>query len=281
MSQDHPTLTGAAETYGIIGNPVHHSLSPAMHNAAFASLGMNCVYVPLPVKDLQSGIVGLKALGFKGVSVTIPHKEKVMQYVDVLDPVAAKIGAVNTLVFGNREDDKDNSIYGYNTDWVGANRALQEKVNLNGARVLLLGAGGSARAIGYGLLEAGAEIVIANRTANKGKKLAGVLGCDFCPLDDLQRVEADVLVNTTSVGMTPEVDRTPITKGLLPGFKVVMDIVYAPLTTRLLKEAGEAGCEVVNGLSMLLYQGAAQFEMWTGQDAPVEVMQNVLNERIK
>lgn len=281
MVAEQIIIDGAAETYGIIGNPVHHSLSPVMHNAAFASMGLNCVYIPLPVSDLKKGVAGLKALGFKGVSVTIPHKEEVMQYVDVLDPVAQKIGAVNTLVIGNREDTNDSTVYGYNTDWVGANRALQEKIELKGSRALILGAGGSARAIGYGLLEAGAEIVVSNRTVSRGEELANLLGCNFCPLDRLDDIYADALVNTTSVGMTPDIDKTPISKKFLNRFSVVMDIVYAPLSTRLLKEAAEVGCEVVDGLSMLLYQGTAQFEHWIGREAPVEVMRNILRERIK
>ena len=275
------TIDGAAETFGIIGNPVTHSLCPVMHNAAFAALGMNCVYIPLPAHDIAGGVAGLKALGFKGVSVTIPHKEKIIPYVDVLDPVAAKIGAVNTLVIKREEEGVEPKVHGYNTDWVGANRALEEKVNLRGAKVLLLGAGGSARAIGYGLLEAGAEITLVNRTASRGEALANQLGCEFCPEDKLGDLQTDVLVNTTSVGMTPDIDATPIDKEFLSRFSVVMDIVYAPLETRLLREAEGAGCSVVNGLSMLLFQGVAQFELWTGRDAPVEVMRNVLYERMK
>ncbi len=274
-------IDGAAETYGIIGNPVSHSLSPAMHNAAFTALGMNCVYIPLPTSDLRAGVEGIKALGFKGASVTIPHKEDVIPHVDVLDPVAARIKAVNTLVIGSRESATDYNVYGYNTDWVGANRALEEKIDLNGRKALILGAGGSARAIGYGLLEAGTEIVLSNRTIERGELLASQLGCAFTPLEQLDGVEADVLINTTSVGMVPAVDTTPVDHTLLSRFTVVMDIVYAPLATRLLREAGDAGCQVIDGLSMLLYQGAAQFELWTGREAPVEVMRRVLRERIK
>lgn len=281
MAAEHITITGATETFGIVGNPVRHSLSPAMHNAAFAALGMNCVYVPLPVTDLRKGLEGLKALGFRGVSVTIPHKKDIVRYVDVLDPVAARIGAVNTLVIGSREEVADRLVYGYNTDWVGANRALLEKRELKGARVLVLGAGGSARAIGYGLLEAGAEIVLSNRTVARGQDLANQLGCKFCSSDQLGKVEADVLINTTSVGMAPADDKSPVDQKLLDKFSVVMDIVYAPLATRLLREAAASGCEVIDGLAMLLYQGVAQFELWTGRSAPVEVMQNVLRERIK
>ncbi|MFA6465754.1 MAG: shikimate dehydrogenase, partial [Desulfurivibrionaceae bacterium] len=142
-------INGATELYGIMGNPVTHSLSPAMHNGAFGALGLNKVYLPFAVQDVGQAMTGLRALGIKGVSVTIPHKQAVMEHLDSLDPVAKKIGAVNTLVISN------GAIHGANTDWLGANRALSEKISLQNASVLLLGAGGSARAIGFGLLEAG------------------------------------------------------------------------------------------------------------------------------
>jgi shikimate dehydrogenase len=143
--------------------------------------------------------------------------------------------------------------------------------------VLIAGAGGSARAIGFGLLEAGAEVVICNRTEEKGKKLAKKLDCPFYSLDRIDQVSADILINATSVGMVPDVDRTPVPGELLSGFSVVMDIVYAPRRTRLLREAAAAGCGVVDGLAMLLYQGAAQFELWTGEKAPLEFMREVLS----
>ncbi len=275
-------ISGRTELFGIIGNPVRHSLSPAMHNAAFRELGLDCVYVPLATDDIAAGVAGIKALGFSGASVTVPYKQDVIALVDELDPTAARIGAVNTLVI--REDGPDSggrTICGYNTDWLGANRALAGKIDLAGTRVLVLGAGGSARAIGLGLLKAGAEIVLANRTLAKGQALAHELGCPCHGLDELGQVSADVLVNTTSVGMEPDSGATPIRGDLLARFKVVMDIVYAPLETRLLREAAEAGCQTVNGLAMLLYQGAAQFKLWTGREAPVNVMRQALSSRFQ
>jgi len=263
-------INGATELYGIMGNPVAHSLSPAMHNGAFAALGLNKAYVPFAVQDVGKAMTGLRALGIKGVSVTIPHKQAVMEYLDTIDPVAEKIGAVNTLVIAN------NAIHGTNTDWLGANRALREKINLQGASVLLLGAGGSARAIGFGLLEAGASLTIASRTPEKGRSLATLLGCPWLPLAEAATARADVLVNATSMGMGSQQDLLPIASQALVNFQVVMDIVYAPLATRLLQEAGRAGCQTIDGLAMLLYQGAAQFELWTGQQAPVEVMRQSL-----
>lgn len=274
-------INGETGAYGIIGNPVRHSMSPEMHNGAFRQLGLDCVYIALPTSNIVAGVAGLKALGFKGASVTIPYKQDVLPLVDVIDPVAQKIGAVNTLVIRESKDADEKKIYAYNTDWIGANRALEEKITLQGSRVLVMGAGGSARAIGFGLLEAGAEVIIANRTAAKGKAFAEQLGCAFYPMDEIDQIQADVLINATSVGMVPDINSAPISASLLSRFKVVMDIVYAPLKTRLLQEAESAGCETVDGLAMLLYQGAAQFELWTEKQAPLDVMREVLYSRFK
>ena len=241
-----------------------------MHNAAFAELGLNSVYVPLPAKNPAEAINGLKALGFKGVSVTIPFKQSIIPYLDSIDSVAEKIGAVNTLII------KENSVHGVNTDWTGANTALQQKTELAHKKTLILGAGGSARALGFGLRQAGADIVIANRTPEKGKALADLLQCPFVTLSNLESIQADILINTTSVGMTPNIDATPFPRKYLKQFSVVMDIVYAPQKTRLLREAEAEGCRIINGLAMLLFQGVAQFELWTGQKAPVEVMRQQL-----
>jgi shikimate dehydrogenase len=263
-------INGSTELYGIMGNPVSHSLSPAMHNAAFRHLGLNKVYLPFPVQDAGAAIRGFKSLGVKGVSVTIPHKQAVIDFLDEIDPVAAKIGAVNTLVIDN------DRVLGLNTDWLGANAALSQLTTLTGKKVLLLGAGGSARAIGFGLLEAGADLTLASRTPDKGQTLAKALGCPWLALTAIDAVKADILINATSVGMGANCEQTPIAGEALANFSLVMDIVYAPLETRLLREAQAAGCQTINGLAMLLYQGVAQFERWTGLAAPVEVMRQQL-----
>lgn len=268
------TINGQTALYGIIGNPVSHSLSPAMHNAAFAELGENSVYLPFPVLDLEAGIAGLKAIGVKGVSVTIPYKEAVIPLLDEIDDVARQIGAVNTIEIHEVEGEK--RLCGSNTDWLGANRALSEKISLRGAQVVLLGAGGSARAIGFGLQQQGAHVVLCSRTESRGRALARDLGCLWHPLDESDSLYGDVLVNATSVGMQPEIQVSPVSRVILSRFQVVMDIVYAPLVTRLLSEAKVAGCQVINGLEMLLYQGVAQFELWTGKTAPVELMRQKL-----
>jgi shikimate dehydrogenase len=263
-------INGSTELYGIMGQPVSHSLSPAMHNGGFAALGLNKVYLPFAVTDVAGAMIGLRALGIKGVSVTIPHKQAVIPHLDAIEPVAARIGAVNTLVI------EAGRIKGYNTDWLGANRALAEKMELAGQRVLILGAGGSARAIGFGLLEAGADIVIASRTPGTGQILARELGCQWVPIAEAGSLAAAALVNATSVGMSPHPEQTPLAGEALARFRVVMDIVYAPLETRLLREARAAGCLIVDGLAMLLYQGGAQFELWTGSPAPLPAMRKAL-----
>lgn len=266
-------INGATELYGIMGNPVAHSLSPAMHNAAFQALGLNKAYLPFPVTDVAKALNGFRALGVKGVSVTIPHKQAVIEALDSIDPVAEKIGAVNTLIINEKK------IHGLNTDWLGANRALADKLELKNSSVLLLGAGGSARAIGFGLLEAGAQVTIASRTPEKGRQLAKVLGVDWIPLADTADHQGNALINATSVGMTPNDQQSPIAQVALADFPVVMDIVYAPLRTKLLREAEAAGCQTVDGLAMLLYQGVAQFELFTGHPAPVAIMEEVLRSR--
>jgi len=269
-------INGKTILYGIIGYPVSHSLSPVMHNAAFRHLGENRIYVPFTVKNVGAALTGLKGLGIRGVSVTIPHKETVIEHLDEIDPIAEKIGAVNTIVVSSSGDNKN--LFGTNTDWMGANSALAEHIPLAGSKAVILGAGGSARAIGFGLLEAGAKVQICSRTEKRGMELATVLGCQWIPLDDSQKCKGDILINATSVGMTPNEDASPLDKGLLGNFAVVMDIVYAPLQTQLLRDAEEAGCTCINGLEMLLYQGVAQFELWTGLSAPAEIMREALFE---
>ncbi|WP_310600667.1 shikimate dehydrogenase [Desulfobulbus sp.] len=267
-------IDGHTQLFGIIGDPVEHSLSPAMHNAALAHLGLNGVYVPMRPADLAEAFHGLRSLGFVGVSVTVPFKVAIMDLLDAIDPVARKIGAVNTLVF--ERTGTAVRCTGHNTDWLGSNRALAEVIDPAGRTVLLVGAGGAARAVGFGLIEAGAQILLTNRTEAKGRHLAGQLGCPFIPATDLAGIRADALINTTSAGMAPHIEAMPIAPELLPHFPVVMDIVYAPLETRLLREATARGCRAIDGLTMLQYQGAAQFTLWTGREAPHPAMRQAL-----
>lgn len=263
------------KVYGIIGWPVAHSLSPAMHNAAFRALGIKAVYGLMPVRPeaLPEAIGGLRALNIGGVSVTIPHKEAVLSLLDEVDETARRIGAVNTIL------NQEGSLLGFNTDWLGARRALEEKIALSGRRAVVVGAGGSARAVVYALKEAGAQVVIYNRTFSRAEALAEAFGAEAFPLEALPEAEGDILVQTTSVGLKE--DRSPVPKEILSRFEVVMDLVYQPLETRLLREAREAGCEVVDGLSMLVYQGVEQFRIWTGESPPASLMRQAAEKELK
>ncbi len=263
-----------AETflYGVLGHPVSHSLSPLMHNAAFDRIGYNAVYLAFDVQeqDLVQAISGIRALGIRGASVTIPHKIHVMEHLDEIDETALKIGAVNTIV------NRNGHLYGYNSDCLGAMRALRENTDIRGKKVIVAGAGGAARAIGFGILEEGGELTILSHIRDEGERLAAVLDVDFHPLSEHALHDCDILINTTPLGMSPRTDTMAVTREFLKKDMVVMDIVYNPLRTLLLKEAETMGCTVVDGLSMFVYQGASQFESWTGRIAPSDLMREVV-----
>jgi shikimate dehydrogenase len=259
-------INSHTKIFGILGRPVAHSLSPAMHNAAFRHLGVNAVYVAFPVTDFCKAVAGLRGLGIGGVSVTIPFKEEIIPLIDELDPQAARIGAVNTVV------NRDGRLVGYNTDWLGAVAALTAKISLKGRHVLILGAGGASRAIAFGVIHQGGKVTLTDLDAARAQALARDVGAEAIPPEALERCPATVLVNATPVGMAPDLDGIPINPDLLGRFETVMDIVYQPLQTRLLKEAEAHGCATIDGLRMLIHQGAAQFELFTGRPAPGEIM---------
>jgi shikimate dehydrogenase len=259
-------IDGHTTVYGILGRPVTHSLSPAMHNAAFRELGINAVYVAFPVSDLAFAVAGLRGLAIKGASVTIPFKEEIMPLLDEIDPAAARMGAVNTVV--NREG----RLVGYNTDWLGALTALKARTAISGRHFLILGAGGAARAIAFGIREAGGAITLTDVDGPRAAALAGELGATAMAPEAVGGCPATILINATPVGLAPKVEEIPINPGLLERFSLVMDIVYRPLQTRLLKEAADRGAATIDGLKMLLHQATAQFELWTGQAAPLEII---------
>ncbi|MDR3089489.1 MAG: shikimate dehydrogenase [Desulfobulbaceae bacterium] len=265
-------IDGNTQVYGVLGQPVRHSLSPLMQNAAFAVLGIDAVYLPMPVDDIADAVRGIRALGLAGASVTIPFKESVMPYLDYVDDIARKIGAVNTVRI--EESGESRLLRGSNTDWIGAVRALTEVITLKDRHVVVLGSGGSARAVGFGLLDAGAKVTLCSRDARKGQELASRLRCLWVPLTMVDALRGDILVNTTSVGLNS--DETLMRPFSLHQYDVVMDIVYSPLHTRLLCDAAMAGCKIIHGLEMLLFQGVAQFELWTGKKAPVTAMRQAL-----
>jgi shikimate dehydrogenase len=267
--------TGATPVYVVIGNPIGHSLSPLMHNSALAHSGLAGCYLAFRVDNIAAAVDGIRSLGIRGASITIPHKVSVMEYLDEVDPLAADIGAVNTIV------NRDGILYGYNSDCAGAVKAVSEKTSIKGRDMVIIGAGGAARAIGFGLIQQGGTVTIVNRSIARGEKLAGDLGCRFKPLSQLKSLPCQIVVNTTPVGMMPDVDSMPLSPGLLDSGMVVMDVVYNPLQTRFLQEAQSIGCETVDGVSMFVHQGAVQFELWTGKKAPVDVMRRVVLEELK
>jgi shikimate dehydrogenase len=259
-------INGHTKIYGILGRPVAYSLSPAMHNAAFQELGINAVYLPFPVTDLAQAVAGIRGLAIGGASVTIPFKEEIIPLLDELDPQAARMGAVNTVV--NREG----RLIGYNTDWLGAVTALKAQTSIAGEHVLLLGAGGAARAIAFGILENGGRVTITDLDAPRAETLARELAVEAIALNALAQCPASILINATPVGMAPDLEGLPIEPELLKCYALVMDIVYRPLLTRLLREAQAHGARTIDGLQMLIHQATAQFELWTGKPAPLEIM---------
>jgi shikimate dehydrogenase len=270
-------IGGDTKVYGVLGRPVRHSLSPAMHNAAFAALGLDAVYLPLPADNIADAVCGIRALGLAGASITIPFKESVIPYLDSIDATSRKIGAINTVKI--EETKGGRLLHGSNTDWIGAVSALREVTALQGKLVVALGSGGSARAVGFGLLAAGAKVTLCSRDADKGQELASSLRCLWAPLTIAGSLRGDILINTTSVGMNSE--ESLIQPFTLRHYDIVMDIVYSPLYTRLLRDGAIAGCKVVNGLEMLLFQGVAQFELWTGEKAPVAIMRQALLDALE
>lgn len=279
-------IKGSTNIVGLIGHPVEHSFSPPMHNAAFKALGMDYAYVAFDVnpEDVKLAIEGADALNIKGFNVTIPHKIEVMKYLDELDEVARLIGAVNTIDFKN--------LKGYNTDGIGAIKAIEEVTSVKDKNVVVAGAGGASRAISFYLAKYGAEsLTILNRNADKAQNLAiDVLNSDLIDnvkYDSISEIktclkDADILIDTTPLGMDPHVDDEPIVRSeYMHEDLVVFDAVYNPNETVLLKEAIKAGAKPVYGIKMLLYQGAESFKIWTGQDAPVDVMERALRETLK
>ena len=278
-------IKGSTNIVGLMGHPVEHSFSPPMHNAAFEKLEMDYAYVAFDVEpqNLKSAIDGAESLGIKGLNVTIPHKIEVMKYLDEIDEVAGLIGAVNTIDFKDMK--------GYNTDGIGAVRAIEEVTSIKDKNVVVAGAGGASRAISFYIAEYGAEkLSILNRNVEKAQRLAGdVADSDLIgdvESDSVSEIgsylkDADILINTTPIGMYPNVNDNPIASASgMHEDLVVFDAVYNPNETVLIKEAIKAGAKPVYGIKMLLYQGAESFRIWTGRDAPVDVMEDALRKTI-
>ena len=274
-------ISGKTQVCGVIGDPIEHTLSPTIHNAAFSHLGLNFVFLAFHVKtaDLENAIQGMRGLGIHGLNVTMPHKNKIISYLDEVDSTVQFLGSANTIL------NEDGKLSGFNTDGVGALNALKENsVDLSDKKVLLLGAGGAAKAIAFSFAQEAGSLCILNRAPERAAVLADALNRVFgtkivggalspsAVKKSLQ--DADILVNATSVGMQPHVDQSLVSPQWLKPNLTVMDIVYNPVETKLAKDAKVASAKVVSGVEMLIYQGAASFKIWTGKSAPIEVMRN-------
>ncbi len=284
----NPTVT--TKLVVLLGNPLGHSISPAMHNRVFETLGMDYCYIPVEVSEdnLEKVFSGLTRMNVVGFNVTIPHKIRIMKYLDELDPLAATIGAVNTICVTNGKTK------GYNTDGQGFTRSLEEETKLStkGKRFFLLGCGGAARAIAMTLAFQGAEkVFICNRTVAKAQALVVEINekirncCEVIEQTTGSQFKAlqscDVLINGTSLGMHPREEVMPIDQSLLLPHLIVTDIVYNPLITRFLQSARDVGCSIVPGLGMLIYQGAAAFKLWTGVEPIISEMSEVARRLMK
>ena len=264
-------VDAATRVYGVAGDPIVHSLSPVMLNAAFRRESVNAVYLALHAKALDDLMACVKDIPINGLSITMPYKEQILKYLDKTDPLTTKIGACNTVVRA-----QDGKLYGFNTDVAGAVRPLETRMRLPGLRVLVLGAGGSARAAVFGLKEKGADVSILNRTAGPAKKLAKQARAKVINHTMLKKLEFDVIINATPVGMEGNRDPLPISEAEMKA-RYFFDMVYSPAETRMIKMARAKGMHVILGSEMFVQQGARQFEIWSGKPAPLLEMQRIVD----
>lgn len=268
-------LNRKTRVYGVIGDPVSHSLSPLMHNLAFHQKKINAVYLPFLVRDLRDFLRAVKPLGVAGFSVTLPHKENILRHLDDCDPLAAAIGAANTVVVRG-----SGKLYGCNTDYVGVLRALERRVRLQGSRVLIFGAGGVARAVAFALAQAGSIVCVSARRMDLAEKLARAVQGEAVSRARIGKEFFDAIVNATPVGMHPKAGESPLRADEL-NCRLVFDTIYRPLKTKLLKLAERRGIETVSGMEMFVAQGTAQFEIWTEQRAPAVLMRKAVLKALR
>jgi len=259
-------LTRKTRVYGVIGDPIGHSLSPVMQNAGFQARAIDAAFLPFLVRDLKDFMGAIAPLGISGFAVTLPHKQAILHHLEGCDPLAAAIGAVNTVVVRG-----GGMLYGYNTDYIGVLRALEDCMALRGSRVLVLGAGGAARAVAFALATAGATVSICARRPARAKQLARAVGGTMIERQRLRREFFDAIVNATPVGMHPLAGKSPLEADEL-NCRLIFDTIYRPRSTKLLQLAARRGIETVSGLEMFVAQGTAQWEIWTGERAPADVM---------
>jgi 3-dehydroquinate dehydratase/shikimate dehydrogenase len=268
-------LTRRTRVFGVIGDPVGHSLSPLLHNTGFIARDVDAVYLPFLVHRLKDFLDAVEPLGIRGFSVTLPHKETILKHLKECDPLAAEIGAVNTVVV-----QRDGSLYGSNTDYVGVLRALETKMRLGGSRVLVFGAGGAARSAAFALARAGAQVAICARREQMGKSLARAVNGEFLGGQALRSEKFEAIINATPVGMYPHSKISPLSAREL-NCRIVMDLIYRPLDTELLKIARKKGIATVSGVDMFLGQGFAQWELWTGKRAPEATMRRAVLQSLR
>ncbi len=261
------------QIYGVLGYPLRHSMSPMLHNLAYKIIGFNGIYTKFETQDLHSAIVGVRALGVKGLSVTIPYKIDIIPYLDYLDPMANKIGAVNTVI------NRDGKLYGYNTDATGSIKAISEVIDPSGTRILIIGAGGSARALAVALSPFTSHIYIINRHIKKAQELAAIVNCNVLNKQDMSSLSFDLVINTTPIGMFPNNDEIYIDPTIIQS-NLFMDIVYNPLVTKFLKIANEKGAKIIPGYKMFLFQAAEQIRMFTGVEPPLQILEESLIEEL-
>jgi 3-dehydroquinate dehydratase/shikimate dehydrogenase len=267
-------LGRGAHIYGVIGDPIHHSLSPLLHNTAFRHRRIDALYLPFLVEEVRDFLPVLEELNVRGFSVTIPHKESILRFLDHCDPLASAIGAANTVTVQS-----DGRLSGCNTDYAGVLEALRRRMKIGGSRVLILGAGGAARAVAFALRHEGAAVFVSARRPRQAETLARLAGGDAIEPQRLRHLSFDALVNTTPVGMYPHTDKSPLEAEDL-NCRLVFDSVYRPLQTRLLQLAEARGIETVSGVEMFIAQGVAQWELWTGRTAPVRPMRAAILKQL-
>ncbi len=259
------------DLYCIFGNPVKHSKSPEIQNAWFKQYKINAVYTAFEVNNIDSAMNAMKILNIKGASITIPFKESVMESLDHIDDNAVKIGAVNTVI------NQNGKLTGFNTDFKAAIEPLKS-FGIKNKKVCIIGAGGAAQAVAFGIKKNRGDMVIINRSKQKGEKLALKYSARFISMDtidNLKEFKADIIINTTPIGMYPDLEKSPFPSHLLNSKMVVMDIIYNPLKTKLLSQAQDNGCSTINGMSMFMHQAAAQFQLWTDITVADSVSDNV------
>jgi 3-dehydroquinate dehydratase/shikimate dehydrogenase len=267
------TINARTRIFGIIGDPLRHSLSPLMHNSGYASRGLNAVFLPFQVNDLRDFMRSAPRFNIAGLSVTKPHKQTILPYLARTDSLAARIGAINTVV---RRGDR---LLGYNTDYVGVLRALQARMRLRGSRILILGAGGAARAAAFALVHAGASVFVTARRAAQANELAQAAGCLSIPRAAIKHEKFDAILNATPVGMAVH-GGSPLRADEL-NCRVIMDMVYRPMWTELLRIATRRGLKTISGVEMFIAQGAAQWELWFGNRAPEKIMRRVVLDALR